>query len=486
MKLIKIFLLAFLICLSNFAQAQTATPKHAASMHGEVKYPLGFAHFDYVNPGAPKGGTLKQAAVGSFDSLNPYIIKGSPAAGLTFLGNNLVFESLMEQSHDEPFTMYGLLAETIEMPDDRSWVAFNLHPKAKWNDGKSITAEDVVWTFNTLMKDGSPFFQAYYGDVKNVKATSNSRVLFTFKHDKNAELPLVISQLPVLPKHYWEKEENTFSKTTLKAPLGSGPYKISEVIPGRSVTYTKVDDWWGNDLPNNKGRYNFENIVYDYYRDDNVALEALFSGNYDIRNENTAKLWETAYDAKPVQDGRIIKEEIENGRPSGMQGYIYNIRRPVFQDAKVREALSYAFDFDWSNKQFAYGAYKRTDSYFENSELASSDLPQGRELEILKQFKGQLPNRVFEEAYSVPKSDGSGNIRQNLRKAADLLKEAGYELGKDGIRTHKETNQKLQFEIIDSNPAFERWTLPFIRNLKKLGVVANFRVVDFKLNIKTV
>ena len=453
-------------------------PQHAVSMHGEVKYAPDFTHLDYTNPDAPKGGTLKLSALGSYDSLNPYIVKGSPAAGLTFLGSNLVFESLMEQSNDEAFTMYGRLAETIELPEDRSWVAFNLRPEARWADGSTVTATDVVWSFNTLMEKGTPFFKAYYGDVKNVTATSPSRVKFTFLHNGNAELPLILSQMPVLPEAYWSDEAHDFSKTTLTPPMGSGPYEISQVVPGRSITYTKRDDWWGSDLAINKGRYNFQNIVYDYYLDDNVALEAFLSGAYDVRLENTAKLWATAYNTPAVNSGDIEKEEIQNGRPAGMQGYIFNLRRDIFKDPNVREAIAYAFDFEWSNKQFAYGSYTRTDSYFENSELASSGIPQGRELDILEQFRDQLPSELFTEKYSPPSSDGSGNIRTNLRTAAKLLEEAGYVLGENGIRVHEETGRPLRFEIIDGNPVFERWTLPFIRNLKRIGVDANFRAVD--------
>ena len=374
--------------------------------------------------------------------------------------------------------MYGRLAETIELPEDRSWVAFNLRPEARWADGSTVTATDVVWSFNTLMEKGTPFFKAYYGDVKNVTATSPSRVKFTFLHNGNAELPLILSQMPVLPEAYWSDEAHDFSKTTLTPPMGSGPYEISQVVPGRSITYTRRDDWWGADLAINKGRYNFENIVYDYYLDDNVALEAFLSGAYDVRLENTAKLWATAYNTPAVKSGDIEKEEIQNGRPAGMQGYIFNLRRDIFKDAKVREAIGYAFDFEWSNKQFAYGSYTRTDSYFENSELASSGIPQGRELEILEQFRDQLPSELFTEKYSPPSSDGSGNIRTNLRTAAKLLEEAGYVLGENGIRVHEETGRPLRFEIIDGNPVFERWTLPFIRNLKRIGVDANFRAVD--------
>jgi len=358
-------------------------------------------------------------------------------------------------------------------------VAFNINPLAKWADGLPVTAHDVVWTFNTVLENGQPFFKAYYGDVTKVEATSDSRVKFTFKHGDNAELPLIIAQMSILPKHYWTAQGRNFSATSLDAPLGSGPYAVSKVEAGRTIDYTRRADYWGKDLPINKGRFNFDKISYDYYKDSNVALEAFFANEFDFQLENTAKLWATAYDAPAVQSGQIIKEEIAHERPQGMQGFLYNIRKPVFQDIEVRKALAYAFDFDWSNKQFAYDSYTRTDSFFENSELASTDgLPEGRVLEILESYRDQLPADVFTTRYTPPKTDGSGRNRANMKKATDILDAAGYKLGEDGIRVHETTGQRLQFEIIDSNPLFERWVLPFIGNLKKIGVEANFRVLD--------
>ena len=453
---------------------QSVEPRHGIAMHGEVKYPADFEHLDFVNPDAPKGGTLEQHVIGSFDSLNPFIVKGSPAAGMSFMRSGLVYESLMQNAWDEPFSLYGIIAESIELPEDRSWVAFNLRPEAKWHDGKQITAEDVKWTFETLIKDGTPFFQAYWGDVKEVTVESERRVKFEFSSQGNAELPLIIAEMSVLPKHFWEGKD--FTQSSLEKPLGSGPYKVGKVDTGRSIEYVRADEWWGKDLPFWKGQYNFDRLVYDYYREPNIALEAFFAGEYDVREENTAKLWHTAYNAPPVQDGRITKEEIENGRPAGMQAFIMNIRRPVFADVKVREALAYAFDFEWSNKQFANGTYTRTDSYFENSPLASEGLPEGKELEILEQYRGQIPDEVFTETYQPPKTDGSGNPRQNLRTAAQMLDAAGWKLGDDGIRV--KDGQRLSFEIIDTNPVFERWVLPFTQNLKRIGVEANFRIVD--------
>ncbi len=453
---------------------ETAAPVHALAMHGEPKYKTDYTHFDYTNPDAPKGGTLKLSAIGTYDSLNPFIVKGTPAAGMLYLGQSFIYDSLMEQSYDEPFSMYCLLCETVEMPADRTWIAFNLRKEAKWQDGTPLTADDVVWTFKTLIDKGTPFFKAYYGDVKDVIAENPNRVKFMLGNGQNSELPLIISQIAVLPKHFWEGK--IFDQTSLTPPLGSGPYKIGNVAPGRSIDYVRDPNYWGKDLPVNKGRFNFDHIVYEYYRDADVALEAFFSGNYDAREENTAKLWATAYDAPPVVDGRITKAEIPHQRPQGVQGWLFNIRRDVFKDPKVREALSYAFDFEWSNKQVAFGSYKRSRSYFSNSPLGASGLPTGRELEILEKYRGKIPEEVFTREYNPPKTDGSGNNRANLRTAADMLDKAGYKLGKDGVRA--KDNVRLEFEIIDSNPAFERWTIPFVQNLERIGVKAKFRTID--------
>ncbi len=470
------FISMLLVLMCGAAMAEDLTPRHAVALHGTPKYAPDFKHVDYVNPDAPKGGALKLNAIGSFDSLNPFIVKGTPAAGMNFMRSGFVYESLMQNAWDEPFSLYGVLAESIEMPEDKSWVAFNLRPEAKWADGVPVTAEDVVWTFNTLMSEGQPFFKAYYGDVKSVEALSDKRVKFTFKVAGNSELPLIIAEMAVLPKHYWSAEGRVFNQSSLEPPLGSGPYTVGKVEAGRSIEFVRRDDWWGKDLALFKGFNNFDRVTYDYYRDSNVALEAFFAGEFDVQIENTAKLWETAYDAAPVKDGRIIKEEIANTRPAGMQAFIYNIRRDVFKDPKIREALAYAFDFEWSNKQFAYGAYSRTNSYFENSELANRGLPQGQELALLERFKGQIPDSVFTEAYKAPVTDGSGNARENLRTAMQMLDAAGWTLGEDGVRS--KDGVRLEFEILDSNPQFERWVLPFIKNLKRIGVIANFRIVD--------
>ncbi|MDY0028838.1 MAG: extracellular solute-binding protein [Pseudobdellovibrionaceae bacterium] len=467
-----LFLTAALL-VSTLPQASLAAePNYALSLYGDIKYAADFAHFDYVNPDAPKGGAVKFQAIGTFDSLNPHVIKGNPAAGLDALTN----PTLMVQSYDEPFTMYCYVAQSVERADDNMSISFNLRPEAQWNDGQKLTAEDIIWTFNALVKDGAPFYRAYYGDVKSVTAETPTRVTFTFAHADNRELPLIIGQMPILPKHYWDGKD--FSQSTLEVPVNAGPYTISNVQPGRSIEYSRKTDWWGAGLNVNKGRYNFDKITYIYFRDPNVALEAFFAGEYDLQQENIAKLWNAAYDVAPVKDGRIIKQEIANTRPAGLQGFIYNTRRPVFADPKVREALAYAFDFEWENKQFAYGSYVRTRSYFENSELAATGLPSEKELAILEPYRDQLPAEVFTTEYNPPKTDGSGNNRMNLKKATDILDAAGYKVGTDGIRVSPKNGKPLEFEFVDANPAFERWILPFIQNLKKIGVKASFRVVD--------
>ena len=446
-------------------------PQAAIAMHGEPKYKAGFDHLDYVNPDAPKGGEIHLATGGTFDTLNPFVLKGvaAPEIGMTF-------QTLMAGTDDEAFSRYGLIAESMEMPEDRSWVVFNLRKEAKFNDGTPITADDVVWTFDTLTGEkGHPHYRAYYANVKEAKAESPSRVKFTFNMANNRELPLIVGELPVLSKHYWDGK--TFDASTLEAPLGSGPYRVKTVEQGHRIVYERVKDWWAKDLPINKGMYNFDTIVVDVYRDETVLFQAFFSGEYDFRAENVAKNWAAEYDKKPVQDGLIKKEELKHSLPAGMQAFAYNIRRPQLQDPRVREALGYAFDFEWSVKQFAYGLYKRSHSYFENSELASSGLPTGRELEILQEYKGKIPDEVFTKEFTVPKTDGSGNgIRENLGKAKELLNAAGWRIGSSGAL--EKDGQPFKFEILIDSPAFERWILPFIGNLKKLGINATLRNVD--------
>ncbi len=440
-----------------------------AALHGEPKYKPGFTHLDYADPNAVKGGTLTLSVIGGFDSTNNYILIGEQAAGLA-----LVYETLMAPTADEPNSSYGLIAETISFPDDRSSVTFTLRKEARFNDGTPVTADDVIWSFETLKTKGHPFYRSYYGDVAKVEKLDANTVKFTFKTSGNQELPIIMGQLPVLPKHDWDKRD--FAKTTMDKVLGSGPYAIESIDPGRSISYVRVKDWWGAKLPYNVGQYNFDHIRYDYYRDATVAQEALLAGKFDLKLENFAKAWATAYDSDAVKKGLIKKEEIKNGNPSGMQAFAYNIRRPLFQDARVREALAYAFDFEWSDKNFAYNLYTRTRSYFDNSDLAAVGTPSPEELKVLEPYRAQLPERVFTTEYQPPKTDGTGNTRDNMRKAMELLTAAGWKL--KGTDLLDANGKPFSFEILVDSPMFERWIQPFIRNLERLGIHAHIRVVD--------
>jgi microcin C transport system substrate-binding protein len=452
------------------AAADRAVAGHGMSMYGDLKYKAGFRHFDYANPDAPKGGDVKLAALGTFDTLNPFILKGVPAVGI-----GETFDTLMVQSADEAFSQYGLIAETIDVPADRSWVAYTLRSEARFHDGSPVTVEDVIWTFDTLKTKGHPFYRSYYAKVAKAEKVGERKVMFSFSPGDNRELPLIVGQMPVLSRAYWSKRD--FEKTTLEAPLGSGPYKVEAVSPGRSIAYRRVRDYWGAKLPVATGRFNVETIRYDYYRDGTVALEAFKAGEYDFRLENVAKNWAIAYTGPAVSRGLIRKETIRNEVPTGMQGFVYNTRRPAFEDRRVRQALGYAFDFEWTNKNLFYGAYTRTTSYFSNSELASGGRPGPEELKVLEPFRGSAPGEVFTRAYEPPLTDGSGNIRDNLSAALALLKDAGWVV-KGQKLVNARTGEPMTFEILLSDPSFERITLPFVKNLERLGVTARVRTVD--------
>ncbi len=468
------FLVLVAWCMTLLPGQAVAEPYtgHGFAMHGQPKYGPDFQHFDYVNPDAPKGGTFRQPGLGTFDTLHPFTLKGVSASGL-----GLTYDSLMSQAMDEPFSVYGLIAKSITVPDDRAWVRFELRPEARWHDGTAITAEDVVFSFDILKSKGAPFYRSYFSAVQSAKVDGSHTVTFTFDKAGNRELPLIIAnQLPILPKHYWQDKD--FAATTLTPPLGSGPYRIAKFEPGRSITFARVKDYWGKDLPVNVGRYNPDTIRYDYYRDTTVALEAFKAGAFDLRSEYSAKNWATAYDFPAAKDGRVIMDAIPKHTPSGMQGYIYNLRRSLFQDDGVRQALAYAFDFEWTNATLFYDAYQRTNSYFENSELAANDVPDASELALLAPYREQLPPEVFTTVYQAPKVEGKYGLRQNLRTALKLLKDAGYSL-QNGVMT--KNGRPLKFEILTHSgqaSAMERVTLPFIQNLKKIGVQARFRAVD--------
>ncbi|MFO1048209.1 MAG: extracellular solute-binding protein [Geminicoccaceae bacterium] len=449
----------------------SAEPAHGIAMHGDPAYPADFAHFAYVDPNAPRGGSLVMAAIGSFDSLNSWIIRGQPASGLA-----MVYETLTTQSQDEAFTEYGLLAQSIEMPEDRSWVAFVLRPEARWHDGTPVTVDDVIFSLDILKAKGAPFYRAYYANVARAVPDGVRRVRFEFDGTPNRELPLIIGQMPILPKHYWEGRD--FEKTTLEPPLGSGPYKVKSVDPGRTIVYERVPDYWGAALPVNVGRNNFDEVRWEYYRDPNVALEAFKAGRFDLRIESSSRFWATGYQGPALDKGLITKLEIPSEGGGGMQGFVFNLRRDKFKDRLVREALGYAFDFEWTNKTLFYGAYTRTASYFANTELASSGLPSPDELKLLEPYRDKLPKAVFDQEFQPPVTDGSGNNRDNLRRAVELFKQAGYEI-KGGKLVDGRTGQPFTFEILlDSGGLFERIVGPFAKSLERLGIKVDLRTVD--------
>ena len=469
MNIIKFSLLIISITFPSFLKAEINIA-HAIAMHGEQKYPDSFQYVDYANPDAPKGGKIILSSTGSYDSFNPFILKGTAAAGI---GN--LYETLTTGSSDEAFTEYGLIAKTIEWPDDRSWVAFTIREEAVWHDGKKISPEDVIWTFNTLMEKGHPFYKYYYGDVVEVIQENDNKVRFNFKGNTNLELPLIVGQLPVLPKHYWTNKN--FEETSMDIPIGSGPYKIKNFDAGRTITYELDSDYWGKNIPIKKGTENFGIIQYEYYKDRSIEREAFKSGDIDLFSENTSKDWATSYDTPAVQNGLIKKELIEHQNPQGMQGFAFNTRKEIFEDKRVREALSYAFDFEWTNKNLFYNAYKRTNSFFENSELASSGVPSGRELDLLNDYRELLPQKLFQEEYNPPKTDGSGFMRKELQEATKLLQDVGWEL-QEGKLINKKSGSKFEFELLLVSPAFERIVLPFKDNLAKLGIDVSVRTID--------
>lgn len=456
-----------LACVAGVAEAAS---RHALTLYGEKpKYPADFSHFDYANPDAPKGGTLRQAGFGSFDSLNPFINKGVAADDI-----GLIYDTLTTNSLDEPFTVYGLLAEKIEKGPNNEWVRFYLRPEARFHDGEPVEAEDVVFTFETLVSKGAPHYRGYYADVEKAVVEGPRRVRFDFKHAGNRELPLILGQLPVLPKHWWA--ERDFSAGSMEPPLGSGPYRVERVDAGRSVRYARVEDYWGKHLAVNRGFYNFDHVHFDYYRDNTVALQAFKAGHFDYWLETSAKNWATAYDTAAVRDGRIIKEEIDNHNPQGMQGFIFNTRKKHLQDARVREALALLFDFEWTNRQLFNGAYTRTTSYFDNSELASSGLPGAEELRLLEPLRGQIPDEVFTQPFTLPRTNADGMIRDQQRRAYELLTDVGWKIENDRMVDTEGKPVKLEFLLVQAD--FERVLLPYKRNLAGLGIDLEIRRVD--------
>jgi microcin C transport system substrate-binding protein len=449
------------------ASPSTAEPQHAIAMHGAPKYGPQFAHFDYANPKAPKGGTLVLGEIGSFDSLNPFIIKGTVATG-----SDLVFERLLARSRDEPFTLYGQIAETMEVAKDRSWVIFRLRPQARFHDGAPITADDVIFSIKTLRKSGRPNHRLFYKKVAQIEKLGRLEVKLTFELGDNWELPLIMGLMPILSKAYYQGV--LFDKTTLVPPLGSGPYKIANVDQGRSITYQRIPDYWGRDLGVNRGRYNFDTVRYDYFRDSVVALEAFKAGLVDVREENDPGRWAKGYDFPARHRKEVVLAEIPHGRPVGMYAFVFNTRRLVFKNPVVRKALGLAFDFSWLNKTLFHSAYLRTASYFEKSELAASTTPSVSEKALLAPFRNALPPNLFETP--IESLSAKGDMRKKLRRAMDLLKEVGW--GYREGRLYREDGIQAVFEILLVRPREERLALAFARNLERLGIDVSIRTVD--------
>jgi microcin C transport system substrate-binding protein len=458
---------ALLAAGATGSQAQTRT--YGLSLLRPLTLPPDFTSLPYVNPNAPKGGDVALSAVGTFDSFNPFIVRGTPAGDIS-----RTWDPLLRSDADEPEAGYGHLAKIIEIPDDHMGVAFELRPEAHFNDGTPVTADDVAWTFNTLREQGRPFYRQYYGDVASVSVEGPTRVVYHFKSAKNRELPLILGEMQVLPEHWWKGRD--FTKPLTDPPLGSGPYRVDHFEFGRTLVMARVPDWWAKDIPTGRGLYNFGTRRSEYFRDGTVAFEAFKAGQVDYREENVSKDWATAYDFPAVQKGLVKKELIRHHLPTGMQGFAMNTRRPVFKDVRVRHAIALAFDFDWENANLFYGAYTRTDSYFSNSELASTAVPAGEELALLDKYKSQLPAAMFTQPFNLPASDASGNNREQLRQALALLRDAGWKV-QDQKLVDAGGNQ-MSFEILLEEPAFERVSLPSVQWLGRLGIDAHVRTVD--------
>ena len=460
------------------ASGETQIWRHALSLFGDIKYPEGFKHFDYVNPNAPQGGTLRQSALGTFDNFNTVVsgVKGSIA-----IGTELYTETLTTPSLDEVSTEYGLLAEAISYPADYSAVTYRLRAKARWHDGKPITSDDVLFSFDVLKKN-SPFYGAYYRHVVKVETTGEREVTFTFDGPGNRELPQIVGQLPVLPKHWWEGTDKSGRKrdvtqTTLEPPLGSGPYRLKDFAPGRTLVYEKVDDYWGKDLNVIIGTRNFQTIRYEFFRDSTVALEAFKGDQVDWRFENSAKEWANSYDFPAVRDKRVVREEFPTRNIGVMQAFAFNIRRDKFKDPRVRRAFNFVFDFEEMNRQLFFGQYKRIASFFEGTELAATGVPSGKELEILETVRDKVPDELFTKPYTNPVGGNPEAVRNNLREALRLFREAGYEV-KDTRLVDARSGKQFAVEFLVDEPAAERFVLFYKPSLDRLGMTVNVRVVD--------
>jgi len=462
----------------RLARADEKAWRHGLSLFGDLKYPAGFKRFDYVNPNAPKGGTVRLGVPGTFDNFNTVVsgVKGTIAAGV-----NEIYDALMASAFDEVSTEYGLLAESVSHPPDFSSATYRLRAEAKWHDGKPVTPEDVIFSLGAF-KANSPMYSGYYRHVVKAEKTGERDITFTFDGPGNRELPQIVGQLNVLPKHWWEGTDASGKKrdvaaTTLEPPLGCGAYRIKEFAAGRTIVFERVKDYWGKDLNVNVGRDNFDEMRFEYFRDTTVALEAFKGDAFDWRSENSAKSWATAYDFPAVKEKRVVLEEFPNRAVGRMQGMVLNLRRDKFKDPRVRLALNYAYDFEEMNKQLFFGQYQRIASYFDGIELASSGLPEGQELAILETVRDKVPPEVFTKPYKNPVGGSPENVRANLREATRLLREADYEIGNQKL-TNARTGEQLSIEFLIDDPPFERIIQFYIPLLARLGIAASIRQVD--------
>ena len=451
------------------ARADNTTKTEAMAEFGEPLYKSGFDHWAYANPDAPKGGKIVLADFGSFDSLNPYILQGDWPSSI-----GLISDGLMISSDDELSSAYPLVALSAEYPEDKSWIIFNLRPEARYDDGVKTTADDVKFGFDTIKEHGRPFLKSFYEDIDRCEVLAEDRVKFNFKTRHNMKPLMIASGTAPLPRHYWASRD--ISKPTLDPPLGNSSYKITKVEPGRSITYERVKDYWAADLPVNRGLANFDEIRYDFYRDDTVQFEAFKAARVDYRGEGSAQRWVTGYDFAQVKEGKVIARAVPNETPRGMGAYFFNIRRPQLQDVRVRRAIIYLYDFETIQRTLLFGKYKRIKSYFPNSDFGASGLPTPEELAILGPFKDKIPPEAMTQAYEPPVTDGSGNNRANLRKALALFKDAGWEL-KNGRLVKTASDETFKLEIMTADPETERQSSPFIQNLQRAGLDAAMRVV---------
>jgi microcin C transport system substrate-binding protein len=485
MNLVKAKILSLIIlCLPVLAQAQNLTTQHGFALHGDLKYPLNFKHFDYVNPSAPKRGTLNLMGSGTFDSLNPYTLKGtSPfnTAGQYIYGFSELNETLLigtgsySPSGDEPQSAYGLIAESITYPDDIAWVEFKIRPNAHFHDGHKIDADDVVYSFKTLLENGHPRFQQSLFGVASISAKSSNVVHVDFKEANQRANILRIGEMPVLAKHFWEFKE--FERSSENKPLLSGPYQIDSFDIGKTITLKRNPEFWGRDLNVYQGRFNFDKIKIEYYRDQAIGFEAFKAGNFDLFYDYNAKNWATAYHFPAIKDGLVTKEEISHQIPSTTQGFFFNSRKPLFQHVNVRKALSLMFDYEWTNKALFNQAYTRNQSYFPNSDFSARGLPSTKELALLEPFRSSLPPELFKQAFTLSSTSGDGNIRTQTKQALKLLKEAGWEI-KAGKLTNTLNNKTFEFEILVRQAGIQRILMPFIKNLERIGITATARLVD--------